>query len=154
MKLAVAGYQVTGVDLSPSMIRSAREKSSDQPDLSFIEGSLMNLPFDDGEFDAAMAINSLEWTEDLGPTAAPRQNSFRRLYGEKVIMNTMQIWEFEKMALENGWQLIAEDGTGKRGIDEGRLAGLSKELQQALSFLWVFILKKTGEDEVDGKVQG
>lgn len=176
MKLASSGYEVTGVDLSPSMIRSAKEKTAGKSGLSFIEGSLTALPFQDGEFDAAMAINSLEWTEEplealneicrvvkpggfaviaiLGPTAAPRQNSFRRLYGEKVIMNTMQIWEFEKLALSNGWQLAAEKGTNKRGADGGKLEGLPRELLQALSFLWVFILKKAGEAESDGEIPG
>jgi hypothetical protein len=111
-----------------------------------------------------MAINSIEWTERplealnemrrvlksghllcvglLGPTAAPRINSYRRLYGEPVICNTMMPWEFEKLAQENGWELVDGEGVYKRGVSEKMVANLPAELKQALTFMWLFMLRK------------
>jgi len=50
--LAEEGFQVTGVDLSPAMLRIARRYS--RGDVHYIQGSALELPFDDGKFDAAL----------------------------------------------------------------------------------------------------
>lgn len=167
LKLAQAGYNVTGIDFSQVMIELAEEKSKQQLGLTFIQGDFTSLPFNDEEMEAAMVINSLEFTGDplrvlreihriikpgghvcfgiLGPTAEPRKKfSFDRLLGEEVIMNTMQPWEFENLALASGWKPVAETGVGKRGIDYSKLDHLSKELKQAVSFMWLFIFQKEG----------
>jgi ubiquinone/menaquinone biosynthesis C-methylase UbiE len=111
-----------------------------------------------------MAINSIEWTEQplkalnemkrvlktnhllclglLGPTAAPRSNSYRRLYGESVICNTIMPWELAQLAQENGWEVIGGRGVYQQGVREERIAELSTELKQALAFMWLFMLKK------------
>ncbi|MBY0122677.1 class I SAM-dependent methyltransferase [Bacillus sp. S/N-304-OC-R1] len=160
LKLSDAGYKVTGIDVSEEMI--ARAKSVNNSD-QFIKGDILNLPFPDDSFDAVIAINSLEWTEAplkvlnemqrvvkrggfacigiLGPTAAPRVNSYLRLYGEKVICNTMMPWEFEKLAVENQWKKIDDFGVYKRGTDGLPKGALSLELRQSLSFIWVFMMK-------------
>ncbi|MDQ0245377.1 SAM-dependent methyltransferase [Bacillus fengqiuensis] len=161
--LAKKGYRVTGVDLSNEMIEKAKART-DIDSLSFVQGDLTNLPLEEKSADAVMAINSLEWTEKpidalnelkrivkekghacigvLGPTAHPRVNSYRRLYGEEVIMNTMMPWEFEQLATENGWIVIDGHGVYKRGVNEKMLGSLPKELQQSLTFMWVFMLQK------------
>jgi len=164
LKLARAGFQVIGLDLSQEMITEAAEKTKNQDNLSFIQGDLTALPFETEEVDSIMAINSIEWTERpidalkeikrilkpcgygcfaiLGPTAGPRANSYPRLYDKKVIMNTMQAWEFRQLAEEDGWELIAETGVPKQGVDYTKLAHLSKDLKQALSFMWLFVFRK------------
>ncbi|MGE7878526.1 class I SAM-dependent methyltransferase [Peribacillus muralis] len=165
LKLAKAGFEVTGVDLSKVMIDFAEGKAAHQPGLSFIQGDFNALPFMDEEMDAAMVINSLEYTGDpllvmkeilrvikpggyacfaiLGPTAEPRKKfSFPRLLGDKVIMNTMQPWEFEKMAMNSGWEMVADIGVAKRGVDYKKLGHFSKELKQAVSFMWLFLHQK------------
>jgi ubiquinone/menaquinone biosynthesis C-methylase UbiE len=161
--LAQEEYVVTGVDLSDEMIERAKAKMK-MKSLTFVQGDLTNLPFESNSADAVMAVNSLEWTERpidalneltrivkedghacvglLGPTAHPRVNSYRRLYGETVIMNTMMPWEFEQLTEENGWTVIGSHGVYKRGVNEKMLGSLPKELQQALTFMWVFMLKK------------
>lgn len=165
LKLARAGFHVIGLDLSQKMITEATEKTKDQDNLSFIQGDLTALPFKTEEVDAVMAINSIEWTEKpldalkeikrilkpggygcfaiLGPTSGPRANSYPRLYGKEVIMNTMQAWEFWQLAEENGWELVADTGVPKQGVDYTKLTHLSKDLQQALSFMWLFVFKKS-----------
>lgn len=166
-KIAQAGYAVTGVDLSTVMVELAKENADQQPGLSFTQGDFYSLPFKDDEMDAALVINSLEYTGEpltvmkeihriikpggyvcfgiLGPTAEPRKKfSYQRLLGEDVIMNTMQAWEFEKLALSTGWKLVAETGVEKRGVDYSKLGHFSKELKQSVSFMWLFLFQKEG----------
>lgn len=163
-KLSEAGFHVTGMDISNEMIERARKQTKSKPNLDFVQGDMAALPFDDHSFDAVIAINSIEWTENplhslsemhrilkdrgllclglLGPTAKPRENSYSRLYGERVICNTMMPWEFQKLATENGWKVIDGHGVFKRGVTDKHVNDLPIELQQALTFMWVFILQK------------
>ncbi|WP_174732898.1 class I SAM-dependent methyltransferase [Mesobacillus harenae] len=163
-KLFKEGYKVTGIDFSEQMVNKARSRTNE---VLFEKGDISNLDIEENTYDAVMAINSLEWTESplaglmemkkvvkdgglacigiLGPTAMPRSNSYRRLYGEKVICNTMMIWEFEQLAIENGWTKVADLGVYKRGADQLDLEILPAELKQALTFMWVFMLKNSKE---------
>lgn len=161
-KLYRAGYDVTGVDISREMIELANKRvKSDQ--LCFVQGDLTDLSFKPNTFDAVMAINSLEWTEIpvialqelkrivknngylcagiLGPTAKPRMNSYSRLYGKPAVCNTMMPWEFQQLAVENGWEVVDGHGIYKREVKERHYQDLPVELQQALTFMWVFMLK-------------
>lgn len=166
-KLAKKGYAVTGIDVSEEMIHKAKQLSIETT-AQFKKGDISELPFTNDEFDAILAINSLEWTEQplivlkeikrvvkhdghacvgiLGPTAGPRVNSFRRLYNEKVICNTMMPWEFEKLATENNWSVIDSFGVYKQEAVQLPLGSLSTELKQALSFMWVFMLKNNKQE--------
>ncbi|EOQ32112.1 TPA: class I SAM-dependent methyltransferase [Bacillus cereus] len=161
-KLSLTGYKAVGVDLSEIMIQKGKERG-EGPNLSFIKGDLSSLPFENEKFEAIMAINSLEWTEEplralneikrvlkkdgyaciaiLGPTAKPRENSYPRLYGKDVVCNTMMPWEFEQLAKEQGFEVVDGIGVYKRGVNEKMLGQLPTELQQSLTFLWVFMLK-------------
>ncbi|HLR81140.1 MAG TPA: class I SAM-dependent methyltransferase [Bacillota bacterium] len=161
-RLSKSGYQVTGVDLSGEMIARAKERLRGEP-ISLIQGNVLQLPFENNHFDGVMAINVLEWTEVpaqalielhrilkkdglmfvgiLGPTAGPRANSYRRVYGEEVVCNTMMPWEFQQLALEHGLEYVEGFGVHKRGVQiDGQQLPL--ELKQALSFMWVFMLRK------------
>jgi hypothetical protein len=72
----------------------------------------------------------------------PRKNSYRRVYGEEVICNTMMPWELEKMAEETGWKVVDGHGVYKREVSEEMVKGLPTDLKQALTFMWVFLLEK------------
>jgi len=161
-KLSVTGYKAVGVDLSEVMIQKGKERGEGS-NLSFIKGDFSALPFENEQFEAIMAINSLEWTEEplqalneikrvlkkdgyaciaiLGPTAKPRENSYPRLYGKDVVCNTMMPWEFEQLAKEQDFEVVDGIGVYKRGVNEKMLGQLPTELQQSLTFLWVFMLK-------------
>ncbi|MCC3358417.1 class I SAM-dependent methyltransferase [Bacillus sp. REN16] len=161
--LAKRGFQVVGADISAEMIEKANNRSQYEG-LSFIQDDLTSLPFEDETFSGIMAINSIEWTEKplgaineikrvtkpggilcaglLGPTAGPRQNAYPRLYGKKVIQNTMMPWEFEQLVSENGWKAVDGQPVYKDAVNKEMTKGLPRELKQALSFMWVFILKK------------
>ncbi|WP_406686875.1 class I SAM-dependent methyltransferase [Rossellomorea vietnamensis] len=156
------GYWVTGMDFSRNMIELAKEQERDN--LSFVQGDLNSLPFDGGQFDAVMAINSVEWTENplhtlneierivrkdgficiglLGPTAHPRENAYPRLQGKEVICNTMMPWELEKLAQDKGWKKVGEDYIYKKGVKPTHTDNLSNELKQALTFTTLFMFQK------------
>jgi len=162
-KLYKEGYEVTGVDLSKDMIERAVKRLQTEG-LAFTQGDLTKLPFASESFDGIMAVNSLEWIEVphqgleemkrilrpggklcigiLGPTAMPRINSYRRVYGEKVICNTMMPWELAKLAEETGWKYTEGQGVYKRGVDENQIAHMDEDLKQSLTFMWIFIFEK------------
>ncbi|MFA1821835.1 class I SAM-dependent methyltransferase [Virgibacillus oceani] len=168
LKLAKAGYHVIGTDISGEMVRRAKDKVNPE-EATFIKGDVNDLLFEDREFDGIMAINVLEWTADpekalrevirvvkengllciglLGPTAGPRINSYPRLYGENAICNTMMPWEFEKLALEKNLEYVDGFGVYKKEVKENQYKDLPRELKQALTFMWVFMLRKVEQNE-------
>lgn len=161
-KLAQCDFQMTGVDFSNEMIMKAEKFVGEMP-ICFTKADIANLPFAKGSFDGVLAINSLEWTESplavllemkrvtkhngiavigiLGPTAGPRANSYQRLYGEKVVCNTIMPWELEQLASENGWEKVTEFGVNKQGVTELHIEDFPTNLKQAISFMWVFAFK-------------
>lgn len=165
-KLAEEGYKVTGIDVSDEMLEKARENPRNEK-IAFHKADLSNSGISGGAFEAVMAINSLEWTicpykslnetarilkpggyaciGILGPTAGPRINSYRRLYGEEVICNTIMPWELERLAGENGWKKVGEYGVYKKAAAQLSLGSLPSELQQSLSFMWVFMFQRNNQ---------
>lgn len=162
-QLAKLGYEAAGVDLSSEMIAIAKEKFQHNH-LTFLQGDIQQLPFPDGTFDGAMAVTVLEWTPDplqallemkrtikndghlciglLGPTAGPRSKGYPRLYGEKVICNSMMPWELMKLASDQQLHYVDGFGVYKKAVQEKHIEGLPLELKQALSFMWVFMFQK------------
>ncbi|MUV38456.1 Malonyl-[acyl-carrier protein] O-methyltransferase [Lentibacillus sp. JNUCC-1] len=162
-KLHQSGYKVTGMDLSSEMVRLATQSHED---IAFQQGDVNDLPFEPETFDAIMCINVLEWTEQplhalneiarvlksegrlfagiLGPTAAPRRHSYPRLEGQSVICNTMMPWEFQQLATEHGFMYENGMGVFKKDVDQKMQNALPLDLQQALTFMWVFSLRKRG----------
>ncbi|WP_379967727.1 class I SAM-dependent methyltransferase [Ectobacillus sp. sgz5001026] len=160
------GYRVYGVDISTQMIEYADTRTH-HAKLSFIQADIAALPYETETFDAIIAVNSLEWVERplvvlrelkrvlkpegyicvaiLGPTAAPRVNSYRRLYEESVVCNTMMPWEFEMLAKENGFSIVDGKGVYKRDVDEELIEDLPHTLKQALSFMWITMLQYNKE---------
>ncbi|WP_099156514.1 class I SAM-dependent methyltransferase [Virgibacillus ndiopensis] len=165
-KLHRSGYDVLGVDLSAEMITRAKERLHSE-EIMFLQGDINHLPLEDASCDGIMSVNVLEWTESpidalnelrrilkkngflcvgiLGPTAGPRINSYPRLHGEKVICNTMMPWEFQQLTIENNFEYIDGFGVYKDGVNEKHYLDLPIELKQALTFMWVYMLRKVGE---------
>lgn len=163
-KLHTLGHELIGVDISEEMITHAKKKNSNIP---FLVADVQDIPLEDKSVDAIVCINVLEWVEVpyhalkefkrivskdgllcvgiLGPTAGPRTNGYRKVYGEHTISNTMMPWEFQKLAEENGFTLVDELAVYKEGVKKQHYEGLSTQLKQALSFMWVFLLRKEGK---------
>lgn len=162
-KLALKGYHVTATDISTKMIELAKEQHLHER-VTFAQADMTNMPFSDEQFDAIMVINGIEWTEEplralkelkrvvkekgylcaaiLGPTAHPRKHSYERLYGKQAIMNTMMPWEFMQLCEENGLKLMKHEGVMKQAVVDQSIDHFPLELQQALSFMWVFMFQK------------
>ncbi|WP_210365034.1 class I SAM-dependent methyltransferase [Bacillus sp. REN3] len=167
-KLARAGYIVTGMDVSEEMLGKAVENLRDCG-ARFKKGDLLKTGFPESSFDAVLAINSVEWTSSpfaalkemeriikpggfacigiLGPTAAPRKNSYQRLYGKEITCNTIMPWELEQLAEENSWKKAGEYGVYKKAAMQLSLGSLPVVLQQALSFMWVFMFQSGKREE-------
>ncbi|MBW4564315.1 MAG: class I SAM-dependent methyltransferase [Mojavia pulchra JT2-VF2] len=60
-----ADLRGTGLDLSPEMLRVARQKNRHHPRLIYIEGKAESLPFADGQFNAV--FNSISFLHYLEP---------------------------------------------------------------------------------------
>lgn len=166
-KLASLGYSVEGIDIAGEMIRLANDRANKNGlSIRFQTGDVSQLPFEDDAFAGILTINVVEFTPSplraikelhrvlspggtlvlgiLGPTAGPRAHSYRRLYEEDTIQNTMMPWEAKKLAAENGFLLLEEEPVYKEGITSDIAGRLSVELREAVSFLTLFALKKPG----------
>jgi demethylmenaquinone methyltransferase/2-methoxy-6-polyprenyl-1,4-benzoquinol methylase len=71
---ALAGGRVTGLDFSEPMLERARRKG---PDLEWVRGDLLALPFDDGAFDAATVGFGVRNVEDPGRAFAELRRVLR-----------------------------------------------------------------------------
>lgn len=58
---------LTGVDLSPDLIKIAKEQNS-SPKISYHVAHMDNMPFDDGVFDYILSINTIHYSRDLNKT--------------------------------------------------------------------------------------
>ena len=59
--------RVRGIDIAPSMVELARKAV---PDATFVVGSALELPFDDGEFDLVVALDGVFSTRELSRVTA------------------------------------------------------------------------------------
>jgi len=75
---ARAGCEVSGIDLSPSMMEIAQRKLGDRADLRV--GDASSMPFDDGSFDLVVAFLTLH--EMPADVRAPVVSEMARVVGE------------------------------------------------------------------------
>lgn len=75
---------VVGVDVSPAMLGVAAKRSEGKPNADFREGDATALPVDDGEFDAALSVQVLEYVADV--TAALRELRRALRPGARVVL--------------------------------------------------------------------
>ena len=59
-----SSVELTGLDLSATMIELAREQGAGTPNVFFRVGDAMRLPYDDGVFDGALSIASIKHWPD------------------------------------------------------------------------------------------
>lgn len=77
LDLAARGLDVTGVDVSLPMLERAGAKAAERGlAAKFLEADALQLPFDDGSFDAVISVTALEFVPDL---AAALREAFRVL---------------------------------------------------------------------------
>jgi arsenite methyltransferase len=84
--LEVVGDQgsVLGVDVSEAMLGVARSRVEGRPNADFRQADATKLPVEDGEFDAALSVQVLEYVEDA--TAALRELHRALKPGGRVVL--------------------------------------------------------------------
>jgi SAM-dependent methyltransferase len=166
---AERGARVTGIDLSPEMIRLARELASARGlEIEWRTGDVTRLADPLAVFDAIHARTLFQFVPDV-PAAlrelrrvlrpggrllasvpgalSPiyRASWMRHLPGGDPGINYLLPWELENLMLEYGWRVI--DGWGEWGDDlygtandaAGSLRRAERGLQQATATTWTTI---------------
>lgn len=71
IRAARGGAEVTGLDLAPELIETARKRADEAGvDVTFEEGDAENLPYDDASFDTVTSSFGVMFAPDHGATAA------------------------------------------------------------------------------------
>jgi ubiquinone/menaquinone biosynthesis C-methylase UbiE len=133
--VASLGYRVSGVDLSPMMIREAQAKARSfdlAPDrIRFQVGDMEHLPFPDARFDGIICLNVLDFVPvpgiallelrrvlkpgarmlvaTLGAYSPIKYEHWRRFLPANTvpaIANQILPWEMEALLQELGWEII------------------------------------------------
>lgn len=88
MKLAEKGCIVTGIDVSEGMLAVAREKAAEKKlPIAYLQMNATELAFDDGAFNAVLAMAAVEFIED---TARAVEEMFRVVKnGGQVLIGTI-----------------------------------------------------------------
>jgi arsenite methyltransferase len=68
---------IVAVDASPDMLALARRRCEGRPNVSFLEGNAIALPVDDGDFDAALCVQVMEYVADPAAALAEMHRALR-----------------------------------------------------------------------------
>ncbi len=79
--------KVTAIDINPKMIRFAQEEARAFPEIGFVQGDVLNLPFRENSFD--VVINSLALHHFSKEDAVAMLAGFSRLARRGVIINDL-----------------------------------------------------------------
>jgi ubiquinone/menaquinone biosynthesis C-methylase UbiE len=104
--LARAGYRVTGVDRSPTLLAEARRRAGDGPP-ELVEADYRELPFADESFDAAINLfTSLGYLGDEEDTKVLAE--IRRVLrpGARLVIELSHRDRLVKGFRDSGWQLL------------------------------------------------
>jgi ubiquinone/menaquinone biosynthesis C-methylase UbiE len=107
--LAAAGFRVTGVDKSPSLLAEAARRAGDEPWPRLVEADYRSLPFPDASFDAAVNLfTSLGFLGDEEDTNVLAE--IRRVLrpGARLIIELMHRDLLVKVLRDNDWQMLGE----------------------------------------------
>jgi ubiquinone/menaquinone biosynthesis C-methylase UbiE len=107
--MADAGFRVTGVDRSPSLLSEARRRAGESGGPSFVEADYRSLPFADESFDAAMNLfTSLGFLGDEEDTNVLAE--IRRVLrpGARLVIETMHRDLLVLRWADTDWRMLGE----------------------------------------------
>lgn len=129
--LAAAGFRVTGVDRSATLLDEARRRagaSDDGP--AFVNADYRELPFADASFDAAINLySSLGYLGDEEDTQVLAEVARVLRPGGRLVIETMHRDLLVRIFAERGWRLLGEGRLllEQRAFDP--VAGVAQETQ-------------------------
>jgi 2-polyprenyl-3-methyl-5-hydroxy-6-metoxy-1,4-benzoquinol methylase len=89
--LAKRGALVAGVDCDPMMLTAAQERAHfNHVDISFQEGRVEDLPFEDGGFDLVLAVTVLCFVPDINRAIAEMTRVLRP--GGRLVLGELNRW--------------------------------------------------------------
>jgi ubiquinone/menaquinone biosynthesis C-methylase UbiE len=109
MPLAEAGYRVTGVDRSESLLGEAARRADGRPPARLVRADYRSLPFPDESFDAALNLfSSLGYLGDEADTEVLAE--IRRVLrpGGRLVIETMHRDLLVRNFAERDWRLAGE----------------------------------------------
>jgi ubiquinone/menaquinone biosynthesis C-methylase UbiE len=113
--LAAAGYAVTGVDRSRSLLEEARRRAGG-PSPVFVEADYRELPFADGSFDAALNLyTSLGYLGDEEDTRVLGEIARVLRPGGRLVVETMHRDLLVRDFTETEWSLL---GAGRLLLEQ------------------------------------
>ncbi|WP_199617048.1 class I SAM-dependent methyltransferase [Paenibacillus alkalitolerans] len=153
-RLNEMGYKAVGIDISPKMIASAREKG--------LEAYLTDcnpIPFNNGEFDYVFCCTVVEWVQNpfklitemvrvtrpgggiviacLGPRSLPHEEAFKRLRGEQTNYNMLMPVELHKLLVDVGLKIRSMTGVKNQSIPSEIYLNLDWITKSYCSNLWI-----------------
>jgi ubiquinone/menaquinone biosynthesis C-methylase UbiE len=107
--LARAGYRVTGVDRSPTLLAEARRRAGDDKPPELVEADYRELPFPDESFDAALNLfTSLGFYGDEEDVKALTEIGRVLRPAARLVIETMHRDRLVHGFHEQDWQLVGE----------------------------------------------
>jgi ubiquinone/menaquinone biosynthesis C-methylase UbiE len=107
--LARAGYRVTGVDRSPTLLAEARRRAGDDKSPELVEADYRELPFPDESFDAALNLfTSLGFYGDEEDVKALTEIGRVLRPAARLVIETMHRDRLVHGFHEQDWRLVGE----------------------------------------------
>ena len=137
MVLAEAGYRVTGLDRSETMLAEAERRRGDSDWPQLVRGDYRELPFPDASFDAVLnlfsSLGMLERDEDIGVL-----REFRRVLrpGGALILETGHrdaIAHFSRANPFRAWSRLPDGALFLQEIETDWVAGTSSALHMVVT---------------------
>jgi ubiquinone/menaquinone biosynthesis C-methylase UbiE len=114
--LARAGYKVTAVDRSPTLLTEARRRAGDDVPPELVEADYRELPFPDERFDAALNLfTSLGFYGDVEDVKALSEIGRVLRPGARLVIETMHRDRLVRGFHEQDWRMV---GAGRLLLEQ------------------------------------
>ncbi len=131
------GGSVVGVDNSPQMLAVARRRVEQHPNVAFHEADAASLPFDDGDFDAVLSVQVLEYVPDPDRALAELYRALRP--GGRAV-----VWDVD-------WTTVSWHSTDPNGMERALLAWDEHLAHPALPRTLAARLRSAGFEDVEAE---
>ena len=139
IKLAQAGFQVTGLDVSDVALQYAKQRALEAGlQINWQEGFAENIPFADKTFDYVTCCHTLEHVKDLNRAAAELKRVTRRKIVVLVPKQKFRVYmdNYHTQFFETANQLVSAFGLARYQCQEIDCLGRNNEFQ-GRAFLYV-----------------